>query len=71
MKSMEVGPSFRISAPKFPTDDPNYRLIGRQRARYERRGPVKRARAWLVAGGNDIAFRVRTRIASCAARIRR
>lgn len=34
MKSMELGPSFRISAPKFPTDDPNYRLIRRQRARY-------------------------------------
>jgi hypothetical protein len=34
MKSMELGPSFRITAPKFPTNDPNYRLIGRQRARY-------------------------------------
>jgi hypothetical protein len=34
MKSMEVGPSFRISTPKFATEDPNYRLIGRQRGRY-------------------------------------
>ena len=34
LKSMEVGPSFRISTPKFPTDDPAYRLIARQRSRY-------------------------------------
>ena len=26
LKSMEVGPSFRISTPKFPTADPHYRL---------------------------------------------
>jgi hypothetical protein len=34
LKSMEVGPSFRISAPKFPTADPHYRLIAPQRGRY-------------------------------------
>src|SRR5260370_14922884 len=34
MKSMEVGPSFRISTPKFATEDPNYRLVSRQRGRY-------------------------------------
>jgi hypothetical protein len=34
LKSMELGPSFRISTPKFPTADPHYRLIASQRARY-------------------------------------
>ena len=29
LKSMEMGPSFRISTPKFPTADPHYRLIAR------------------------------------------
>jgi hypothetical protein len=34
LKSMETGPSFRISTPKFPTADPHYRLIAPQRGRY-------------------------------------
>jgi hypothetical protein len=34
LKSMEIGPSFRSSAPKFPVEDPDYRIIGRQRCRY-------------------------------------
>jgi hypothetical protein len=34
LKSMEVGPSFRSSAPRFPVADPDYRIIGRQRCRY-------------------------------------
>ena len=34
LKSMELGPSFRISTPKFPTADPHYRLIAPQRGRY-------------------------------------
>jgi hypothetical protein len=34
LKSMEVGPSFRSSAPRFPVEDPDYRIIGRQRCRY-------------------------------------
>jgi hypothetical protein len=34
LKSMEVGPSFRSSAPKFLAQDPDYRIIGRQRCRY-------------------------------------
>lgn len=34
LRSMEVGPSFRSSAPRFPVEDPNYRIIGRQRCRY-------------------------------------
>jgi len=33
-KSMEVGPTFRSSPPKYPTDDPNYRILKRQRSRY-------------------------------------
>jgi len=33
-KSMEVGPTFRSSAPKFPTKDPNYRILIRQRSRF-------------------------------------
>jgi hypothetical protein len=34
LKSMEVGPSFRSSAPRYPVEDPDYRIIGRQRCRY-------------------------------------
>ncbi len=30
-KSMEQGPSFRISVPKYATKDPNYRILARQR----------------------------------------
>jgi hypothetical protein len=31
---MEQGASFRSSAPKYPTADPNYRIIGKQRGRF-------------------------------------
>jgi hypothetical protein len=34
LKSMEVGPSFRSSVPRYPVEDPDYRIIGRQRCRY-------------------------------------
>jgi hypothetical protein len=34
LKSMEVGPSFRSTAPRFPVEDPDYRIIGSQRCRY-------------------------------------
>jgi len=34
LKSMEQGPTFRIHAPKFPTDDPDYRILRRQWTRY-------------------------------------
>lgn len=34
LKSMEVGPTFRSSAPRFPAADPDYRIIRRQRCRY-------------------------------------
>jgi hypothetical protein len=34
LKSMEVGTNFRVAAPKYPTADPNYRIISRQRSRY-------------------------------------
>jgi hypothetical protein len=33
-KSMEQGPSFRISAPKYPTKDPHHRILARQRSRF-------------------------------------
>jgi hypothetical protein len=33
-KSMEQGPTFRPLLPRFPTDDPNYRIIKRHRSRY-------------------------------------
>jgi hypothetical protein len=29
-----LGPTFRISAPRFPTEDPNYRLLAQQRRRF-------------------------------------
>ena len=33
-KSMEQGPSFRISVPKYPTKDPNHRILAPQRSRF-------------------------------------
>jgi hypothetical protein len=33
-KSMEQGRTFRISAPKFPTKDPNHRILAHQRSRF-------------------------------------
>jgi hypothetical protein len=33
-KSMEVGSTFRITVPKYPTEDPNYRIIAHQRSRF-------------------------------------
>jgi hypothetical protein len=32
--SMEIGSKFQSKMPKFPTDDPNYRIIWRGRSRY-------------------------------------
>ena len=34
LKSMEIGPSFRSTAPRFPVEDPDYRIIARQHSRY-------------------------------------
>src|SRR2546425_802058 len=33
-KSMEQGRTFRISIPKYPTEDPNYRILAHQRSRF-------------------------------------
>src|SRR5437763_1267385 len=33
-QSMEQGPTFRCSVPKFPTEDPNYRILAHQRSRF-------------------------------------
>jgi len=33
-KSLEVGTTFRSAAPRFPTDDPNYRILSRTRCRF-------------------------------------
>jgi hypothetical protein len=33
-KSLEQGPKFQVMVPKFPTGDPNYRIIKRTRSRY-------------------------------------
>jgi len=33
-KSMEQGRTFRISIPKFPTQDPNHRILAHQRSRF-------------------------------------
>jgi hypothetical protein len=33
-KSMEQGPTFRITIPKFPTKDPNHRILARQKSRF-------------------------------------
>jgi hypothetical protein len=34
LKSMEVGPNFRVAVSKYPTVDPNYRIVAKQRSRY-------------------------------------
>jgi hypothetical protein len=33
-KSMEQGASFRVTVPKYPTKDPNYRILAHQRSRF-------------------------------------
>ena len=33
-KSMELGRTFRISMPRYPTQDPNYRILAHQRSRF-------------------------------------
>ena len=33
-KSMEQGSSFRVAVPKYPTADPNYRILAHQRSRF-------------------------------------
>jgi hypothetical protein len=33
-KSLEQGPTFRSAPPKYPTDDPHYRILHRNRSRY-------------------------------------
>src|ERR1700732_3113846 len=48
LKSMEVGPSFRISAPKFPTADPHDRLIAPQRGRYTHYYGSSRTYGWAA-----------------------
>jgi hypothetical protein len=34
LKSMEVGSNFRVVMPKYPTADPDYRIVAKQRSRY-------------------------------------
>ncbi len=34
LKSLEQGPKFDVRMPKYPTDDPNYRIVARRRSRY-------------------------------------
>ena len=34
LKSMEQGSTFRVTAPKYPVDDPHYRILSRQRSRF-------------------------------------
>ena len=46
LKSMEIGPSFRITAPKFPTKDPNYRVVGSQRSRYTHTTSTSGTKCW-------------------------
>jgi hypothetical protein len=34
LKSMEQGASFRVSVPKYPSTDPNYRILAPPRRRF-------------------------------------
>jgi hypothetical protein len=47
LKSLEVGPSFRSSTPRFPVDDPDYRIIGRQRCRHSTITSTSATRCWV------------------------
>ncbi len=33
-KSMEQGPTYRVSLPKYPSKDPHYRILAHQRSRF-------------------------------------
>ena len=33
-RSMEQGPTYRVSLPKYPSKDPHYRILARQRSRF-------------------------------------
>jgi hypothetical protein len=33
-KSLEQGPTYRVSLPKYPSKDPHYRILARQRSRF-------------------------------------
>jgi hypothetical protein len=35
-KSMEQGRTFRVTVPKFPTKDPNHRILARQKGRVDK-----------------------------------
>jgi len=34
LKSMELEPSLRSTVPRFPVDNPHYRILARRRSRY-------------------------------------
>jgi len=34
LKSLEVGTNFRVAMPKYPSADPDYRIVAKQRSRY-------------------------------------
>jgi hypothetical protein len=40
-QSMEQGPTFRCTVPKFPTQDPNPRILAQQRSRFKRKRQSK------------------------------
>jgi hypothetical protein len=50
LKSMEQGPTFRVTVPKYPTKDANYRILARQRSRFTL-GSNQQAARFLPGGG--------------------
>ncbi len=53
LKSMEQGPTFRVTVPKYPTKDPNYRILARQRSRFAHHASGgRRVRAVLQRPGS-------------------
>ena len=46
LKSMEVATSFRCAKPKYPTADPDYRILSRQRSRYTLTTSTFATRCW-------------------------
>src|ERR1700738_4207282 len=63
-KSMEQGPSFRVSVPKYPTKDPNYRILARQRSRFTLSPDIIRERLdyWTLILGPKFSVKERKRV---------
>jgi hypothetical protein len=64
-KSMEQGPSFRVTVPKFPTKDPNHRILAALQAAADKLSPAiirERLDYWTLILGPKFSVKERKRI---------